>query len=139
MALNYSYPNYIQSPQPYSANMQPSSMQSGLAHKYLKGRPVSCFEEAQSCPIDWDGSLHIFPDMVNKRIYTKQVASDGSCPIRCYVEQQIPQNTSSQVNEPVSNKIITELQERVVMLEQQLKGLKNESKSNATVPNVRTA
>lgn len=60
-------------------------------------------------------------------------------PTKCYVEQPMPQNTSSQANEPVSNKLLTELQEKVAMLEQQLKGLLNEPKSNATVPNVRTA
>lgn len=148
MVSNYTYPNpgYMQSPQlgermqPYNAYMQPSSVQSGPAQKFLKGRPVTCFEEAQGCAIDWDGSLHVFPDLANKRIYTKQVMPDGSCPVKYYVEQPLPQSTPSQVNEqPVSNKIIEELQNRVVMLEQQLKGLKNEPKSNATVPNVRTA
>ena len=149
MFSNYTYPNqhYVQPPQlgfdrnQYNAYMQPSSVQAGPVQKFIKGRPVTCFEEAQGCAIDWDGSLHVFPDIVNKRIYTKQVMPDGSCPIRYYVEQQIPQNTSSQANEtPVSNKIIEELQNKVAMLEQQLKGLsKNDSKSNANVPNVRTA
>ena len=124
--------------QPFSPGMQ-SSLQGGPVQKFLKGRPVSCYEEAKSYPIDWDGSLYVFPDLSNNRIYTKQSMNDGSCPTRCYIEQQMPQNTSSQVNEPVSNKLLTELQEKVAMLEQQLKGLLNEQKSNATVPNVRTA
>lgn len=145
MVSNFTYPNYIQSPQPFdrmqpfSTGMQSSSLQAGQIQKILKGRPVTCFEEAQGMAIDLDGSLHIFPDIANKRIYTKQLLNDGSCPVKCYVEQQLPQNTSSQVNEPVSNKLLTELQEKVAMLEQQLKGLLNEPKSNATVPNVRTA
>lgn len=145
MVSNYTYPNYIQSPQqfdrvqPFTTGMQSSSVQSGPIQRFLKGRPVSCFEEAKSYPVDWDGSLYIFPDLSNNRIYTKQSMNDGSCPTKCYVEQPMPQNTSSQANEPVSNKLLTELQEKVAMLEQQLKGLLNESKSNATVPNVRTA
>lgn len=147
MVSSYNYPNYIQSPQlfdkmqpPFNVSMQQSSLQGGQFQKFLKGRPVSCFEEAQGMAIDFDGSLHIFPDIANKRIYTKQLLNDGSCPIKCYVEQPIPQNTSSQVDEqPVSNKIIQELQNKVEMLEQQLRELKNEPKSNATVPNVRTA
>lgn len=148
MVSNYTYPtqHFMQTPQPgfernqYNAYMQPSSVQGGPVQKYIKGRPVTCFEEAQGCAIDWDGSLHVFPDLANKRIYTKQVMPDGSCPVKYYVEQQLPQNTPSQANEqPVSNKIIEELQEKVSMLEQRLKGLNNEPKSNATVPNVRTA
>lgn len=140
MVANYSYPNYIQSPQPFNAGLQTSSMQSGPMQKYLKGRPVSCFQEAQGFAIDMDGSLHIFPDIANKRIYTKQLLNDGSCPVKCYVEQQIQINTPSQVEEPVSNKVLEELQNKVAMLEQQLKGLvNNDAKSNATVPNVRTA
>lgn len=144
MVSHYTYPNYIQSPQPFdrvqpfNAGMQPS-LQSGHAQRYLKGRPVSCFEEAKSYPVDWDGSLYVFPDLANNRIYTKQSMNDGSCPTRCYIEQQMPQNPPSQAEEPVSNKIILELQDKVAMLEQQLKGLLNEPKSNATVPNVRTA
>lgn len=146
MVSNYNYPNYAPVPQmfdriqPFGANMQSSSIQSGPAQRFLKGRPVTCFEEAQGITIDFDGSLHVFPDIANKRIYTKQLLNDGSCPLKCYVEQPIPVNTSSQVNEqPVSNKIIQELQNKVEMLEQQLKELKHEPKSNAIVPNVRTA
>lgn len=144
MVSNYTYPNFMQSPQPFermqpfTAGMQPSG-QGGLNQKFLKGRPVSCFEEAKSYPIDWDGSLYVFPDLANNRIYTKQSMNDGSCPTRCYVEQPMAQQTSSQVGEPVSNKVIADLQEKVAMLEQQLKGLLNESKSNANAPNVRTA
>lgn len=144
MVVNYSYPNsypnYIQSPQPFNAGLQTSSMQGGPMQKFLKGRPVSCFQEAQGFAIDMDGSLHIFPDIANKKIYTKQMLNDGSCPVKCYVEQQIPINTPSQVEEPVSNKKLEEIQNKVAMLEQQLKGLiENDTKSNATVPNVRTA
>lgn len=146
MVSNYNYPNYIQSPQlfermqPFNAGVQPSSVQSGQIQRFLKGRPVTCFEEAQGIAIDFDGSLNIFPDIANKRIYTKQLLNDGSCPLKCYVEQPIPQNTSSSLNEqPLNNKIIEELQSKVEMLEQQLKELKHEPKSNATVPNVRTA
>lgn len=146
MVSNYTYPNYIQSPQlfermqPFNGGLQQTSVQSGQVQRFLKGRPVTCFEEAQGIAIDFDGSLNIFPDIANKRIYTKQLLNDGSCPVKCYVEQPIPQNSSSRIDEqPISNKIIQELQSKVEMLEQQLKELKNEPKSNATIPNVRTA
>ncbi len=144
MVSNYNYP-YIQSPQlfermpQFTPNTQPS-WQGGQVQRFLKGRPVTCFEEAQSMAIDFDGSLHIFPDIANNKIYTKQLLNDGSCPVKCYIEQPINNNVSSQVNEThFSNKIIEELQNKVEILEQQLKELKHESKPNATIPNVRTA
>lgn len=146
MVSNYAYPNYPQSPQPFdrmppiNVGMQAPSMQNGPVQRGIKGRPVSCFEEAKSYPIEWDGSLYVFPDLHNNRIYTKQPMLDGSCPTKCYIEQPIQQNISSQADEQsVSSKIIQELQTKVEMLEQQLKGLINEPKSNTTVPNVRTA
>lgn len=38
----------------------------------LKGRPVSSIDEARASTIDFDGSVFYFPDLANKRIYTKQ-------------------------------------------------------------------
>ena len=38
---------------------------------FLKGRPVASFEEARAMSIDFDGSTFFFPDLANKRIYTK--------------------------------------------------------------------
>jgi hypothetical protein len=37
----------------------------------IKGRPVSSLEEARASMIDFDGSIFYFPDVANKRIYTK--------------------------------------------------------------------
>ena len=39
----------------------------------LKGRPVSSIEEVRAASIDFDGSVFYFPDIANKRIYTKQI------------------------------------------------------------------
>jgi hypothetical protein len=38
---------------------------------FLKGRLVSSIEEARATSIDFDGSIFYFPDLANKRIYTK--------------------------------------------------------------------
>ena len=75
------YPGYNYYPQQmnqYSGNamMQP---QPGL-----KGRPVSSLEEARVANIDFDGSLFIFPDVANKRIYTKQINLDGTASMKDY-------------------------------------------------------
>ena len=75
------YPGYNYYPQQmnqYGGNamMQP---QPGL-----KGRPVSSLEEARVANIDFDGSLFIFPDVANKRIYTKQINLDGTASMKVY-------------------------------------------------------
>jgi hypothetical protein len=38
---------------------------------YIKGRPVVSIDEARASQIDLDGSLYVFPDLNNKKIYTK--------------------------------------------------------------------
>ena len=50
----------------------------------LKGRPVTSFDEAKASMIDLDGSVFIFPDFANGKIYTKQVMMDGTAPIKTY-------------------------------------------------------
>ena len=75
------YPGYNYYPQQmnqygWNAMMQP---QPGL-----KGRPVSSLEEARVANIDFDGSLFIFPDVANKRIYTKQINLDGTASMKVY-------------------------------------------------------
>lgn len=51
----------------------------------FKGRPVSNFYEANASLIDLDGSLHIFPDLANNRIYTKKITLDGTADLKTYV------------------------------------------------------
>lgn len=51
---------------------------------FLKGRPVVSIEEARAASIDMDGSLHIFTDIGNKKIYTKQINLDGTATLNVY-------------------------------------------------------
>ena len=53
-------------------------------NQIIKGRPVSSYEEAKASMIDLDGSLFVFPDIANKRIYTKQIMLDGTADFRVY-------------------------------------------------------
>lgn len=48
------------------------------APNYIKGRPVVSIDEARASQIDLDGSLYVFPDLGNKKIYTKQINMDGT-------------------------------------------------------------
>ena len=58
--------------QPYSAPIMMPQL------NYIKGRPVVSIDEARASQIDLDGSLYVFPDLGNKKIYTKQINMDGT-------------------------------------------------------------
>ena len=55
----------------YYAQTQQPLQTYRTANASLKGRPVASFDEARAMPIDFDGSIFFFPDLANKRIYTK--------------------------------------------------------------------
>ena len=76
----------------------------------LKGRPVSSIEEAKATSIDFDGSVFFFPDLANKRIYTKQINMDGTATLNMYELKEIPQNNSQEfITREEFNKAILEL------------------------------
>ena len=56
----------------------------------LRGRPVASVEEARASIIDFDGSVFYFPDLANKRIYTKQINLDGTASLSVYELKEIP-------------------------------------------------
>lgn len=84
MYQNYNYypqsqPNQY-APQ-YARPVQPA---------YLKGRLVSSLEEARATSIDFDGSIFYFPDLANRRIYTKQINLDGTATLNMYELREVP-------------------------------------------------
>ena len=56
----------------------------------LKGRPVSSIDEARASSIDFDGTVFYFPDLANKRIYTKQINIDGTATLLMYELKEVP-------------------------------------------------
>ena len=62
---------------------------------FLKGRPVASIEEARAQAIDFDGSVFYFPDVANKKIYTKQINLDGTVTMNMYEMKEIPVPTSN--------------------------------------------
>jgi hypothetical protein len=71
----------------------------------LKGRPVSSLEEVRATGIDFDGSIFYFPDIANKRIYTKQINLDGSASLNMYELVQMP--AQSEIPQIDTSKYIT--------------------------------
>lgn len=53
-------------------------------------RPVSSIEEVRAYPIDFDGSVFYFPDVANKKIYTKSMNMDGTVTINLYELKNLP-------------------------------------------------
>ena len=76
-------PQYIQRP------VQPQA--------YLKGRLVSSLEEARATSIDFDGSIFYFPDLANRRIYTKQINLDGTATLNMYELKAMPTVNEQQI------------------------------------------
>lgn len=90
---NYSGGNYYQNTNPYGNQYQqrfpaiesiPGSYPMTPQGTYLKGRPVASIEEARAALIDLDGSLYVFTDIGNKKIYTKQINLDGTATLNTY-------------------------------------------------------
>ena len=75
-------------PQAYQRPVQP---QIGL-----KGRLVSSLEEARATSIDFDGSIFYFPDLANRRIYTKQINLDGTATLNMYELRELPLTNEQQ-------------------------------------------
>lgn len=67
------------------ADMSSYMMPQQMAPMYIKGRPVSSFEEARVAQVDLDGSTFIFPDLGNKKIYTKRINADGTATLQSFV------------------------------------------------------
>ena len=70
----------------YNQNVMQGQQQQNI--QMLKGRPVSSYDEAKAAMIDLDGSMFVFIDIANKRIYTKQIMLDGSAELKVYTLQE---------------------------------------------------
>ena len=91
------YMNYPYSANPYvrQSDYGQPQMQSVMPQAGLKGRPVSSIEEVKAAQIDFDGSLFIFPDIANKKIYTKQINLNGVAELNVYEWVTQPQTPTA--------------------------------------------
>ena len=105
MYTNYNYyPQPTNQPPPY----QPRAYQQApLQPMGLKGRLVSSFEEARASSIDFDGSVFYFPDLANRRIYTKQINIDGTASLYVYELREMPVQREENVLVPSVEKFVT--------------------------------
>lgn len=108
MFQNYNYyPQQNQSIQQQPAYQIPQYRQAP-PQVGLKGRLVSSLEEARATSIDFDGSVFYFPDLANKRIYTKQINIDGTATLCMYELRDLPiEKKESSVSVPSVEKFVT--------------------------------
>ena len=91
MFQNYNYyPQQNQVTQQQPLYQQVPTYRQGPPQAGLKGRLVSSLEEARATSIDFDGSVFYFPDLANKRIYTKQINMDGTATLCMYELRDLP-------------------------------------------------
>ena len=134
------YTNYNYYPQQTQQQVRPvmtqpayqSYMQPGQLPMSLKGRLVSSLEEARASSIDFDGSVFYFPDLANKRIYTKQINIDGTASLYVYELREMPVQKEDSGFVPSVEKFVTREEfERVL---QQLQLLQKPTEPAASAP-----
>ena len=111
MFQNYNYyPQQIpnqQVPQQQPQYQIPSYLRQAPPQVALKGRLVSSLEEARATSIDFDGSVFYFPDLANKRIYTKQINMDGTASLYVYELRETPIENEASGFVPSVEKFVT--------------------------------
>ena len=78
------YTTYPQQQQQFNRPMQYPINNWSVVQPNPQVRPVSSVEEVRAYPIDFDGSIFYFPDIANKKIYTKSINLDGTVSINVY-------------------------------------------------------
>lgn len=112
MYQNYNYypqqPTQTQQiPQQQPMYQMPVYLRQAPPQVNLKGRLVSSLEEARATSIDFDGSVFYFPDLANKRIYTKQINMDGTATLCVYELREMPVQKDDSVIVPSVEKFVT--------------------------------
>lgn len=88
--MNYPYQQQQQFIPTYRQQIQPQYNWNMINQQPIpQVRPVSSIEEVKASSIDFDGSVFYFPDIANKKIYTKSVNMDGTVNISLYELSQI--------------------------------------------------
>lgn len=148
----YSGNPYVPVPNPFAGNpymtQQPMQQPNGQQQDYLqgqgqqlmraqypalKGRAVTGMEEARAAQIDFDGTVHMFTDFANGKIYTKQLSNDGIVVFNTYDMQKVvpaPTPTLAPTPAPISptpapaqtqsqdiNAVVSLMQDRISGLE----------------------
>ena len=80
----------------------------------MKGRLVASLEEARATSIDFDGSIFYFPDLANRRIYTKQINMDGTATLNVYELKEMPLERKEAVDISIEQFVTRDELERIL-------------------------
>lgn len=119
-----SYSNYYQ-PQQQQQYVNPYAVRPQYMELGLKGRPVTSIEEVKASSIDFDGSIFYFPDITNKKIYTKQINMDGTSSLNVYSLMEQPQENNNNML-PVNAVSKEEFETVIAALTKEIEELKNQ-------------
>ncbi len=139
----YGNNNMLLNNTPYDNYMgRMNNSQNLLSNQYLKCRPVSSRDEARAYQIDLDGSLWVFTDLGNERIYTKQVNNNGTATFKTYAltEDESPYNNSSNeyVTKEEFNKVVSALMAAIQpstnnqQIQEKVESVNNNKNENST-------
>ena len=93
---------------------------------------VSSIEEAKASPIDFDGSIFYFPDLANKRIYTKQINIDGTATLNMYELRPIQMQQDIQQGMAANFVTREEFQQALEQLKTSFESQKEQPKTSET-------
>lgn len=146
--MGYQQPIRYQTPQQRLAEMEqqyPQFAPNNQGQNFIKCRAVTSIDEAKASIIDLDGSINVFTDIGNKKIYTKQINLDGTATLKTYVlmEDSPPDQVITHLEDknPLDEKIST-LEGKIKSLEGTILELKervnqyDEHESNAITADI---
>lgn len=110
MPNQYPYTNNLIMNTPYDNYLGRNNVTAN-SNQFLKCRPVASKEQARAAQIDLDGSLWVFTDVGNQKIYTKQINYDGTATFKTYAltADENPYNSSEYVTKDEFNSVIQNL------------------------------
>lgn len=92
---------------------QPAARPPYVEQPQIKGRPVSSIDEVRAMSIDFDGSIFFFPDLANKKIYTKQINLDGTSTINVYELKDTPVLSNNYITREEFETVISQLKQKM--------------------------
>lgn len=137
--IQYPYNNNLINTQPYNNYMGQNNTGTINNNQYLKCRPVSSREEAVAFQIDLDGSLWVFPNVGNGKIYTKQINNDGTATFNTYsfVQEQNPYSPTNYVTKDEFNKVIQTIMAAMPSIQQEgISAANNQNVNNTKEPSM---
>ena len=137
---NYTNPYVLQAQQrmmQYEQQYPQFNNQNMIANQqFLKGRAVTSEEEVRACPIDFDGSIFVFTDIANKKIYTKQIDLNGRADLKVYkLVEEIENKNISNIN---NINDYDEIKNSIELLNKNILDIKNKLESKEVKGNVQS-